>query len=142
VTAFAILSLVGFFYSALVPGLLSKDLQQKSPAVSGLVVFGLFIVAAITAASTQKLKSHTAMMAGLALLPAGLALLIAAQVEHSMLLPVIGTIVGGISTGLGYCGGKPDRARHFARCDDGFQHGRAGKCTFRRHRIPPLGPRI
>ena len=102
-TAFAILSLVGF-YSALVPGLLSQDLKQKSPAVSGLVVFGLFIVAAVTAAMTQRLRSHTAMMAGLALLPPSLALLIATQAQHSMLLLVLGTIAGGISTGLGYCG--------------------------------------
>jgi MFS family permease len=103
VTAFAILSLVGF-YSALIPGLLSQDLKEKSPAVSGLVVFGLFVVAAVTAATTQRLKSHTAMMAGLALLPPSLALLIAAQFDHSMALLILGTIAGGISTGLGYCG--------------------------------------
>jgi MFS family permease len=103
VTAFAILSLVGF-YSALIPGLLSKDLNEKSPAASGLVVFGLFAIAAITAATTQRLKSHTAMMGGLVLLPLSLALLISAQFEHSMLLVILGTIAGGISTGLGYCG--------------------------------------
>jgi MFS family permease len=102
-TAFAILSLVGF-YSALVPGLLSQDLHQKSPTVSGLVVFGLFIVAAATAAMSGKLKSHTSMMSGLALLPPSLALLLAAQAEHSMLLLIFGTVVGGISTGLAYCG--------------------------------------
>jgi sugar phosphate permease len=103
VTAFAILSLVGF-YSALVPGLLSQDLQQKSPAVSGMVVFGLFIVAAITAATTQKSKSRTSMMAGLALLPPSLALLIGSQVAHSISLLTLATVFGGISQGFGYCG--------------------------------------
>ncbi|HEX3106315.1 MAG TPA: MFS transporter [Terriglobales bacterium] len=103
VTAFAILSLVGF-YSALVPGLLSLDLQQKSPAVSGMVVFGLFIVAAITAASTQRLKSHTSMIAGLVLLPPSLALLIGSQVAHSISLLILATVLGGVSQGFGYCG--------------------------------------
>jgi MFS family permease len=102
-TAFGVLSLVGF-YSALVPGLLSQDLHQPSPATSGLIVFGLFIVGAATAIATRNAKSHTAMLTGLSLLLPGLVLLIFSQAEHSILFLTLGTIVGGISTGLAFSG--------------------------------------
>ena len=65
VTGFGIMSLVGF-YAALVPGLLVQDLHRGSPAISGAVVFGFFLVAAATdLVDRTRLESGTAMLLGL-----------------------------------------------------------------------------
>ena len=103
VTAFGIFSLCGF-YSALVPGLLAQDLHQTSPSASGTVVFGMFIVAALTAMITRKMKSQAAMLWGLGILLPSLGFLLWAQVAHSMALLIVATATSGISAGLGYCG--------------------------------------
>ena len=104
VTAFGIFSLIGF-YSALVPSLLATSLQRGSPAVSGSVVGGLFITAALTAAFMRKLKSDSAMLYGLVLLLPSLACLVISQGRQSMPFLLVGTVLGGISAAFGYCGG-------------------------------------
>jgi MFS family permease len=103
VTAFAVFSLLGF-YAALIPNLLSQSMAQRSPAVSGGVVFELFVVAAVAVILTGKLSSRTAMLSGLALLVPSLWLLVAAEWIQSMSLLLIATAVGGISGALGYRG--------------------------------------
>lgn len=103
VTAFGILSLMGFF-AALVPGLLAQSLHQKSSAVSGAIVFGLFMVGAVTAAITRKVKSQKSMLAGLVILLPSLAFLLMAEALHSMGWLIAATVVGGIASALAYGG--------------------------------------
>ena len=103
VTAFGIFSLIGF-YSALIPGLLAKDLHRSSPAVSGAVVVELFAIGAIAVALGRTVRSRTAMLTGLVILLPSLGLLIMAQTTSSFPLLLAGTAFGGISSGFGYRG--------------------------------------
>ena len=103
VTAFAIFSLIGF-YSALAPSLLTESMHQSSAAMSGSVVFELFIIAAVTVVAMRSLKSRMAMLSGLAILLPSLALLIVASAIGSMALLILATALSGISAALGYCG--------------------------------------
>jgi MFS family permease len=103
VTGFVIFALIGF-YAALIPNLLAESLHQRSPAVSGGVVFVLFAVAAVCVMLTASFADKTAMLSGLALLPASLWLLVAAELSHSMSLLISATVLGGLSAALGYRG--------------------------------------
>jgi MFS family permease len=103
ITAFVVFALIGF-YAALIPNLLSESLHQKSPAVSGGVVFELFAVAAVCVILTRRFASRTAVLVSLALLPPSLWLLVAAQLAQSMLLLIGATALGGLSSALGYRG--------------------------------------
>ena len=103
VTAFGIFALGGF-YCALVPGLLARSLNLKSPAAGGTIVFGVFIAAALTAAITRKMKSQTSMLLGLAVLLPSVGLLLAAEALRSLPLVILATLLAGISVGFGYCG--------------------------------------
>ncbi|MBV9629050.1 MAG: MFS transporter, partial [Xanthobacteraceae bacterium] len=103
VTVFGAMALVGF-YAALIPSILAENLGQTSHAVAGLVVGALMLVVSITIVATRNAASRTAMLAGLALLPPGLALLVVAQAAGSMPILLAGTFVSGISAALGYRG--------------------------------------
>jgi MFS family permease len=103
VSDFGAMALVGF-YAALIPGILAENLRQTSHAVAGLVVFELALVVALTILATRHVRSRTAMMARLALMPPGLALLVVAQGLSSMTILLAGTVVSGIATALGYRG--------------------------------------
>ena len=103
VTGFVTFALLGF-YAALIPNLLSESLRQTSPAVSGVVVFELFVVAAASVLLTAKLESWSAMISGLALLPGALWLLVAAQLTESMSILLVAAAFGGLAGGLGYRG--------------------------------------
>jgi MFS family permease len=103
VTAFATFALIGF-YAALIPSLLRDTLGQSSPLLGGLVVFGLFAVAAAIAAMTGKLAEGTAMLTGLALLPPALAILVVAQLLRSFPVLLGAAAIGGIASALGYRG--------------------------------------
>lgn len=103
VCAFATIAVLGF-YSALIPGLLSRVLDQPSPVVSGLVVALLYGVAAVTVAATSRLSSRSAMLTGLALLLPSLALLVTAELLHSMAILVLAAALTGAASALGYRG--------------------------------------
>jgi MFS family permease len=103
VTVFGAMALVGF-YAALIPSILAENLGQTSHAVAGLVVGALMLVVSITIVVTRHATSRTAMLAGLALLPPGLALLVVSQAGGSMPILLAGTLVSGISAALGYRG--------------------------------------
>jgi MFS family permease len=62
------------------------------------------LVVSITIVVTRNATSRTAMLAGLALLPPGLALLVVSQAGGSMPILLAGTLVSGISAALGYRG--------------------------------------
>jgi len=68
VTGFAAFSLIGF-YSALIPNLLADSLHQSAPLIAGMVVCGLFGVAAVTILTTGRLASQATMLTALVLLP-------------------------------------------------------------------------
>jgi predicted MFS family arabinose efflux permease len=102
-TAFGMFGLFGF-YAALIPGVLSQRLHETNHALGGVIVFELCLLGAAAMFATQKLPSRTAMLAGLALLLPGLALLVLAEALRSMPALVGGTALGGISFGLGYRG--------------------------------------
>ena len=103
-TAFATFALIGF-YAALLPTMLQDSLREGSPAVSGAIVFELFLVAATVAALTgTKTAGRTAMLSGLALLPPSLALLLAAEAIRSMPVLILTTVLAGVAAALGYRG--------------------------------------
>jgi MFS family permease len=105
VTAFATFALIGFYAALiLIPDLLQDSLGQSSPLMAGLVVFGLFGVAAAVAAMTGKLSERTAMLSGLALLPPVLAILVAAQLLQSLPVLLGAAAVAGVASALAYRG--------------------------------------
>jgi hypothetical protein len=67
VTGFVVFALIGF-YAALIPNLLAHSLHQKSPAISGSVVFALFAIAAGCVILTARFNSKAAMLGGLVVL--------------------------------------------------------------------------
>ncbi|MFZ2004278.1 MAG: MFS transporter [Stellaceae bacterium] len=103
VTAFVTFALVGF-YAALVPSLLRDSLRLPSPAVSGGIICGLFLVATIVAAVSRGVAARTAMLWGLAMLLPSVALLVGVQVANSMPLLLAATACAGIAGALGYRG--------------------------------------
>lgn len=103
VTGFATFAMIGF-YSALLPGLLADSLHRTAPLVSGGIVCELFLVAAVTIATTGRLGSQATMLTALALLPPSLWLLVGAETARSMPLLVFAAAVGGAAGGLGYRG--------------------------------------
>ena len=103
VTAFVTFALIGF-YAALVPSLLRDSVRIQSPAVSGGIICGLFVVAALVARFSRTLGARAAMLCGLAVLPPSVALLIGAQVTGSLSLLLVATLSAGIAAALGYRG--------------------------------------
>jgi MFS family permease len=93
---------LGGFYAALMPGLLLESLDQHNLAVVGALVALFFGFGAGTAAVTGKLGSRPAMLISTSALLIGLALLILAEHQHSMLLLVLATIIGGAAMAVGY----------------------------------------
>jgi len=110
VTAFAVFALIGF-YAALLPNLLAQSLHQKSPAVSGAVVFGLFAISAACVWLTARFTSRTATFASLGLLLPSVWLLVAAELAHSMTLLICATAVAGLAAALGYRGSLEEVSR-------------------------------
>jgi MFS family permease len=64
----------------------------------------LFLVATIANIVTQSIENRAAMLGGLALLPACVALLLLAQALGSMAILLAGTTLTGIAAALGYRG--------------------------------------
>jgi len=102
-TAFGSFALIGF-YTALAPSLLTTTLHQTNKAVSGAIVFELFLAAIVTTVVTKELRSKTAMLCGLGLFFPSVILLILAQVRGSMAILLIATAITGVSTALGFRG--------------------------------------
>ncbi len=101
--AFASFAVIGY-YAALIPGVLADALHQRSPALGGAVVALLAVLGAAAAVLGRHLSSRTAMLSGGALLLPALLLLPCAQAWHSMTLLLVGTVVAGPATLLGYRG--------------------------------------
>jgi MFS family permease len=103
-TVFAAMALVGFF-AALGPTTIRQDLHIANRALASLVVAELLVVAALTILATRRVKPRPAMLAGLALTPVALALLVAGQRLGSLPVFLVGTTLAGVAGALGYRGG-------------------------------------
>jgi len=99
--AFATFALGGF-YAALTPGILAHSLHQSSPVTAGTVVALFFGIGALAVAMTRKLSDRSAMLLSTLMLLAGLALLIAAERQHSMAALIAATVISGTAIALGY----------------------------------------
>jgi MFS family permease len=103
VAVFAAFALLGLF-SSLVPSFLGDVLHQQSHAVSGAVVFAMFATAAVTAALLSRFATRPVVLSGLGVLLPALALIVAGLSQASMVLFLIGTIVGGVAVGAIFIG--------------------------------------
>ncbi len=103
VTGFGALALVGF-YAALVPSLLADQLHVANHAVAGLIFLELAVVVAGAILATQSFSSRSSMLLALAMMPPSVALIVAAQLEASMVLLIAATAVCAVTAGLGYRG--------------------------------------
>ncbi|HEY4212602.1 MAG TPA: MFS transporter [Steroidobacteraceae bacterium] len=101
--AFAAFALGGFF-SALVPGLVTRELHLSNVAVIGGIVTIFFAVACLTAALSRQLKSWTAMFAGAGCVFPGVALLVCAEAFRSMTWLLAAAVLSGVAMALSYRG--------------------------------------
>jgi predicted MFS family arabinose efflux permease len=103
VTGFGAMALVGF-YAALAPTMLADQLHETSHAVAGAIFLEIATVVAVGIVATQSLSSRAAMLWALALMLPSVALLVAAQLEGSIIILIIATSACGLAAGLGYRG--------------------------------------
>jgi MFS family permease len=103
ITGFGAMALVGF-YAALMPTILSHDLQIESHAAAGALFFELATVVAVVIVTTQALASRTAMMTSLALMIPAAAAVVTAQVASSLWVMLAATAAVAVAAGLGYRG--------------------------------------
>lgn len=103
VTAFITFSLIGF-YAALIPNVLADALKESRPVISGLVIFVLFTVAALSVVLARHIASRTAMFTSLWLFIPCVALLIVSERLHLMPVLIAATILAGAAASLGYRG--------------------------------------
>jgi MFS family permease len=99
-TAFAL----GGFYAALAPELLVRSLHHREPLLIGGIVALFLACGAATVLLERTRDSRAAIIAALALLWAGLCLLMLAEALRSMTLLVLASILTGASMALGYRG--------------------------------------
>lgn len=103
ITGFALMALVGF-YAALMPSILSHDLNIRNHAAAGALLFELATAVAVVIVATRTLESRTSMMWSLALMIPAAAAVAAAQVSGSLWVMLATTAVVAVSVGLGYRG--------------------------------------
>ena len=103
VAGFAAFSLLGLF-SALAPTFLGSVLHETSHAVQGAVVFLLLAVGTVTQLLASRAGSRRVVLAGLGLLLAALALIVAALSQAGIGLFLAGTVVGGVAVGAVFLG--------------------------------------
>jgi predicted MFS family arabinose efflux permease len=103
ITGFGLMALVGF-YAALMPSILSHDLNVKSHAAAGALLFELATVVALVIVATRTLASRTSMMWSLALMVPAAGAVAVAQISGSLWVMLVTTAVVAVSAGLGYRG--------------------------------------
>lgn len=101
ITGFGLMALVGF-YAALMPTILSHDLQIKNHAAAGALFFELAVVVAVVIVATRNLESRTSMLWSLALMIPAAGSIVAAQASASLWVMLAATAAVAVSTGLGY----------------------------------------
>lgn len=103
VTVFGTFALVGF-YAALIPTVVAHALRDSQPIVGGAIVFEIAFLAAVGAIAGRAIPSRRAMLATLILLLPSVAILLFAQIAHSMLALILATAIGALCWALGYRG--------------------------------------
>jgi MFS family permease len=93
--AFAIFGL----FTSLAPSFLASTLGERSHALAGATVFAVFAAAALTQSALAKVDARMLSTLGLALLPAGLALLVVAGWMPSLALFFAGGVLCGAGAG-------------------------------------------
>ncbi|MGA4863220.1 MFS transporter [Streptomyces lavendulocolor] len=99
--AFAGFSLLGLF-TAVAPSFVSHALGIGNLAVSGLVVFSVFLSSTVGQALTGRVPVHTALPLGCLVLVGGLLLVGASLWAESLALMVAGAVCGGLGQGLAF----------------------------------------
>ena len=101
ITGFGLMALVGF-YAALMPTILSHDLQIRNHAAAGALFFELAVVVAGVIVATQSFASRTSMLWSLGLMIPAAASMVAAQASASLAVMLAATAAVAVSAGLGY----------------------------------------
>ncbi|MER6616684.1 MFS transporter [Streptomyces xantholiticus] len=99
--AFAGFALLGLF-TAVAPSFTSRTLGVHNLAVSGALVFCVFLASTLGQSLTRRVGARRALPAGCAVLVAGLLLVASSLIAESMLLLVLGALCGGGGQGLGF----------------------------------------
>jgi hypothetical protein len=86
------------------PSILSHDLNIRSHAAAGALLFELATVVAFVIVVTRTIASRTSMIRSLALMIPAAAAVAAAQVFGSLWIMLVTTAVVAVSAGLGYRG--------------------------------------
>jgi hypothetical protein len=101
---------VGALFLSVVPSYTASLLDTDNLALLGAISAGMLAVACLTQASAQRarVRPHRAQPAGLGLLVAGLAALVAAFPAHSLAFVLIGAALAGAGLGLTYFGSQTE----------------------------------
>ncbi|MEU0279113.1 MFS transporter [Streptomyces sp. NPDC088551] len=99
--AFAGFALLGLF-TAVAPSFVSQTLNVENLAVSGSVVFSLFLASTIGQSLMGRLGVRRALPGGCLVLVAGLVLVGASLAVESLALLVTGAVLGGLGQGLAF----------------------------------------
>ncbi len=95
---------VAALYLALAPSLLARSAQDGNLAVVGGVVAALFACSTLTQHAARHTRPRVAQVAGLGLLPTGLAALVAAGQTHSLTAMFVAAVLSGSGHGLAFSG--------------------------------------
>ncbi len=101
VAAFAGFALLGLF-TAVAPSFASQTLGVHNAAVTGTVVFSVFLASTFGQSLTQRFGARRALPAGCGILMAGLLLVASSLIAESLLLLILGALCGGTGQGLAF----------------------------------------
>ncbi|MFG3308185.1 MFS transporter [Streptomyces wuyuanensis] len=101
VAAFAGFALLGLF-TAVAPSFVAMTLDVHNLAVSGAVVFSVFLASTIGQSMTPKVGAARALPVGCGVLVVGLLLVAASLLAESLPLLVLGALFGGTGQGLAF----------------------------------------
>jgi MFS family permease len=99
--AFAGFALLGLF-TAVAPSFASQTLGVHNLAVSGAVVFSVFLASTVGQTLTQRIGARRALPVGCGILVVGLLLVAASLIAEAMPLLVLGALCGGTGQGLAF----------------------------------------
>lgn len=99
--AFAGFALLGLF-TAVAPSFASQTLGVHNVAVTGAVVFSVFLASTVGQSLTQRIGARLALPVGCGILMAGLLLVASSLITESLLLLVLGALCGGTGQGLAF----------------------------------------